>query len=237
MTLGVNEDAATVFGRYVAPLSRRYGLFILALAPLFLPTLGRAGIVPLCPPTATADADPGDTDGPDFCTSFSFYVPPVPPGQRKTLGKGGWGFLVLTFNEAVDGGAFSFLPACSTPKDARINPNNPNQLAFGPGNYGLGATGAQAENQPPGTNYGTLNVTIVFDINEGVGGVTPSVVSGYWKSKPNDTASPLFTFTPNAPRYYDVKLTPEPSSLLTVLGGVAMAFVLRIRRCFRKTST
>ncbi|MCU1238107.1 MAG: hypothetical protein JWP63_6074 [Candidatus Solibacter sp.] len=76
--------------------------------------------------------------------TFSFVVPEVPAIQKKQ-GSGGWGWLVLTFDEPIDGGSFIFNPDCPTAIDGVLNAGDGNQtIRLGPGNYGLGATGADA---------------------------------------------------------------------------------------------
>jgi len=180
-----------------------------------------------CPTPKPTDQDPNETDGPDKCMTFSFTVPEVPAVQKKQ-GSGGWGWLVLTFDEPIDGGSFVFNPDCPTPIDGVLNAADGNMtIRLGPGNYGLGATGADAT-VGPGKNL-EFEVTITYDD----GTFVPNLTFGYWKSKTADfTYRPQGTLVDGQPiRNFDIELLPEPSYRLPlVLAGGLLVFLGKRRR-------
>jgi hypothetical protein len=165
--------------------------------------------------------------------SYSFNVP-APP-YTKTSNQG-WGYLVLKFDRPIDGGSFIFLPDCPDPLDGVVNPDDPSQIRFGPGSYGLGETGAPSQGVNAPAPYGKLKVTVEYDAADGVpvlqfgeGGIS------YWKAKRADF---LYNGQSDTVRVnYDIPLTeehlvPEPSGvLLTFVGlGTAAAWSRRRRR-------
>ena len=162
--------------------------------------------------------------------NFSFLVP-APPYNKTT--NQGWGFLVLTFDRPIEGGSFVFLPDCSDPLDGVLSLDEMS-IRLGPGSYGLGATGAPSVGANAPTPYGTLDVTIEYDPDEGVPVLQFGTGVSYWKAKRAD-----FVYTPQSStvtKNYDIPLTeqqivPEPATLLPTLFGLALtATWLRRRR-------
>src|SRR5262245_46137537 len=95
----------------------------------------------------------------------TFVVPPVPEEFGKS-GPGGWGALVLTFDNPISSTtSFVFGPACPTPQPGMIDPGSGSKtIQLGPGAYGLGATGTEitAPSNSPylGQNYGHFLVNV-----------------------------------------------------------------------------
>ena len=159
----------------------------------------------------------------DPTKDFSFLVPAALEGKSSP---GGWGALVLTFDQPITGGTFIFNPECPAPTAGNLNPNDNTNIQLGPGNYGLLPTGSEVTKPGPnqGMLRGMLQITITY-----TGNVAPNVVDGFWQSKltvkQGDTRVRVFAFDASQ----DMGLLPEPSTLLLCAGGLLL-LVLRARR-------
>jgi hypothetical protein len=146
--------------------------------------------------------------------------------------------LVLTFDKPIDGGAFLFAPNCLDDTKTQGAMNSAGEgngqvntmIRLGPGNYGFGATGSD-----PGTNngnFGTVNATIMHDKDADPNVPAPKLIDAFWKSKIADFTYRPTNYAPVSPDptkqrvYDDIKVTPEPSTVipLCLAGGLLLLF-------------